>query len=160
MGRDVPDGLEKIQEALDRGGDRRPPLYNWMLRHYGELSARFAGRRLDWRILSEAFAEIGFCGPDGAPLKPKSVQQAWYRVGKQRHAFLHRQASRKAAEAAVQEIVPRVVSSPGGVRPTLSGSAGSAGSAVGGVCSAVPDSPMPSALADIYSEINKRSGRG
>jgi hypothetical protein len=154
MGGNIPRGLEKIQEALDRGADRRPPLYTWMLRHHDELAAMFGGRRLDWAILTEAFAELGFCGPDGGPLKPKSVQQAWYRVGKQRGSSSFRRGPRVTTAPVIQELAKPLPSL--AARYPVASSAPAAPETE----EAAEQSKTPSALADIYAEMNKRSGRG
>jgi hypothetical protein len=137
MRRKDPDALQKLRQDFEAGGDRRPPLYQWMASNYDELVTLFEGARLNWQRLTASFQELGFRNGSGGDLRPETVRQTWYRVRKQKEAG----GARKTGRPAPVEVLssPTPVSSP-------------------------PPAPSPTTsaadpLAALMDELNKRSGR-
>jgi hypothetical protein len=75
-----PAKLDQIRKILEDGGDRRPPLQQWLMANYTDLDAMLSDARPNWERLTEAFMGMGFRNLDGSDLRPSTVRQAWYRV--------------------------------------------------------------------------------
>lgn len=133
-----PARLQNIQQAFEEGGDRRPPLYQWMLTHYEELLAMFDGARPNWQHLTKAFADEGFRNGAGGDLTPETVRQTWYHVRKRKQARRTQPASVMVLNSPAP--VPRTTSIPS---PTTT----------------TPPLPADDPLAAIRAEMNRRSGR-
>ena len=144
MRRTDPASLLKLRQAFEEGGDRRPPLYQWMSSNYDELVTLFDGARLNWSHLTVAFSEMGFQNGSGGKLKPETVRQTWYRVRKHHEAKRTRKATRPSS-ASVEVIstpasIPRHLPSPA---PPLK----------------PPTAPADDPMAALLAEMNRRSGR-
>lgn len=145
MRRKDPDALRKLQSAFEEGGDRRPPLYQWMLTNHDELILLFDGARLNWEHITASFVGMGFQNGAGGDLKPETVRQTWYRVRKRKTDARGRRPNRLSSADVevhpasrklqlVNEPVPESGASP------------------------FPDTAS-TALDDLLGEMNKRSGR-
>ena len=142
MRRTDPEMLAKIQQAFADGGDRRPPLYQWMSRHYEDLVEMFDGARLNWTHLTASFRDGGFVNGAGGELQPEIVRQTWYRVRKRKAAVRTRRASRQPASIEVLSPPAPVI------RPPQTHSA-----------TPTPSIPPADAMAELMAEMNHRSGR-
>jgi hypothetical protein len=144
MQRKDPAALLKLQQAFEQGGDRRPPLHQWMSSNHDELVALFDGARLNWVHLTSVFADMGFQNGSGGKLKPETVRQTWYRVRKHHAAKRTRKATRPSL-ASVEVIstpasIPQQLPSPA---PPLK----------------PPAAPADDPMAALLAEMNRRSGR-
>jgi hypothetical protein len=134
--------LLKIQQAFEEGGDRRPPLHQWMASNYDALVEMFAGARVNWAHLTASFAEIGFRNGDGGDLRPETVRRTWYRVRKHKATRARKATRQSPAPVGVLSTpapVPRSLPTPS---PTPA-----------------PPTSVNDAMADVLAEMNKRSGR-
>jgi hypothetical protein len=68
------------------------PLYLVMREHYEEMMAAFAGKRPNWPVLIQRFADLGIMDGNGKPPTLRGAQATWYRV--------KRDMERQAAEPA------------------------------------------------------------
>jgi hypothetical protein len=133
----------KLQQAFEEGGDRRPPLHQWMSSNYDELVALFDGARLNWVHLTASFAEIGFQNGGGGKLRPETVRQTWYRVRKHHETKRTRKATRPSPAPVEVLSTPAPISNH---RPTPS---------------PTPTPPVQTddPMAAMMAEMNRRSGR-
>ena len=129
--------LLRVRQAIEEGGDRRPALYQWMIRSHDDLVVLFQDARLNWPHLTAVFTELGFRNLDGSELKPETVRRTWYRVRQRRQRLAARMASR--APAAVEVLSPAVSRPPPPPKP--------------------PTAPADDPMAELMAELNRRSGR-
>lgn len=141
MRRKDPAMVAKLQQAIDEGGDRRPPLYQWMVSHYDELVSMFDGTLLNWDRITASFREMGFTNGSGGDLRPETVRQTWYKVRKRKEA---RKTTRQYAPIEVLSHLVPVPSSPPTPSPTTPTN---------------PPTSVNDAMADVLAEMNRRSGR-
>lgn len=134
MRRRDPDALRKLQAAFEQGGDRRPPLYQWMLSNHDDLVSLFDGARLNWGHLTDSFAELGFQNGGGGRLKPETVRQTWYRVRKRYEAKRTVGVTKRPLDS-VEVIGDRA--------PLIH----------------TPTAPAEDPMAALMAEMNRRSGR-
>lgn len=135
MRRKDPAMLAKLQQAIDDGGDRRPPLHQWMSSNYDELIALFDDTRLNWDRITASFREMGFRNGGGGDLMPETVRQTWYRVRKHKETRARRATKPSPAPVEVLRLPPTPSPTPA---PPLQ-----------------TDDPM----AGLMAEMNRRSGR-
>ena len=144
MQRKDPAALLKLRQAFEEGGDRRPPLHQWMSSNHDELVTLFDGARLNWVHLTSVFAEMGFQNGSGGKLKPETVRQTWYRVRKHHEAKRIRKATRPSS-ASVE-----VISTPASIPQLLPSPAPPP---------KPPTAPADDPMAALLAEMNRRSGR-
>jgi len=135
--------LLKLQQAFGEGGDRRPPLHQWMSSNHDEVVALFDGARLNWVHLTAVFTDMGFQNGDGGKLMPETVRQTWYRVRKRHEAKRIRKAV-KPSPASIEAL-----STPAPIHrdlPTPSPNP-------------VPPVQTDDPMASLMAEMNRRSGR-
>jgi hypothetical protein len=129
--------LAQIRHAFEGGGDRRPPLQQWMASNFDELSAMLEDARPNWQNLAQAFMTAGFRNLDGSDLKAGSVRQTWYRVRQRKTA----RRSRSVTPAPTVEVLsPTQPDPPQPSRPPA-------------------QTPADDPMAALMAEMNRRSGR-
>ena len=154
MEKDGAEYLARVRLAMEQGGNRRPPLYRWMMSHHTDLAEMFADARLNWERLTAEFTDLGFRNGNGSALAPGTVRKTWYRVRKRKEALV---AKRAGTVVAVR------VESPGpGYLPERRESPPQAQAQVQSAATRASGPGMSSleALEAMKAEMNRRSGRG